>query len=171
VNLQLRGSHPVPILIKGIIRTPEVGDLARQRAEAVRLILTTAAITNPIVLDPTPVQGDPGVEISVDRAYEAGFTGGTSQFQYNVAAHEFGHMIGLPDEYEGPTTGPKFTVMNNYLGLVHRAALLPPAFPSHTSSMMSDGMTLMNWHYVTAWEALGALTRDFLNENEWAIHV
>ena len=80
-------------------------------------------------------------------------------------------MIGLPDEYEDATMGPKLTVKNNYLNLVHRAGLLPPHFPSHTSSMMSDGMTLMNWHYVTAWEALTALTHDFLGHNEWAIHV
>lgn len=171
VNLQLAGSHPVPVVIKGFIRVPEAPDLARQRADAVRVILTTAGIKNPLTVDPVNYSGNPCVEISIDRAYENSFSTGVNQFQYNVAAHEFGHMIGLPDEYEDATMGPKLTVKNNYLNLVHRAGLLPPRFPSHTSSMMSDGMTLMNWHYVTAWEALTALTHDFLGHNEWAIHV
>ncbi len=171
VNLQLTGSHPVPVVVKGFIRVPEAPDLARQRADAVRTILTTAAIKNPVTVDPVSYSGNPSVEITIDRTYENAFATGGNQFQYNVAAHEFGHMIGLPDEYENPTTGPKFVVKTNYLALVGRAGLLPPVFPSHTSSMMSDGMTMMGWHYVTAWEALAALTRDFLNENEWAIHV
>ena len=171
VNLQLPGSHPVPVVIKGFIRVPEAPDLARQRAEAVRAILTTANIKNPLTVDPVSHSGNPCVEISIDRTYESSFTTGENEFQYNVAAHEFGHMIGLPDEYEDATTGAKLTVKNNYLALVHRAGLLPPTFPSHTSSMMSDGMTLMNWHYVTAWEALSALTRNFLDYDEWVIHV
>jgi hypothetical protein len=170
-NLQLAGSHPVPVVIKGFIQPPEAPDLARQRADAVRTILTTAALKNPITVDPVSYSGNASVEISIDRAYEQSFSTGLSQFPYNVAAHEFGHMIGLPDEYENPTVGPKLTVKNNYLALVHRAGLIAPVFPSHTSSMMSDGMTLMSWHYVTAWEALAALTRGFLDENEWAIHV
>ncbi len=171
VNLQLRGSHPIPVVIKGFIRPPEAPDLARQRADAVRTILTTAAIKNPLTVDPVAYGGSPSVEISVDRSYEAAFLTGASQFPYNVAAHEFGHMIGLPDEYEDATTGAKLIVKTNYLRLVHRAGLRPPSFPSHTSSMMSDGMTLMAWHYVTAWDALAVLTHDFLDENEWEIRV
>jgi hypothetical protein len=171
VNLQLPGSHPVPVVIKGFIRVPEAPDLAGQRADAVRTILTTAAIKNPLTVDPVSYSGSPCVEISIDRAYENSFSTGVNQFPYNVAAHEFGHMIGLPDEYEDATTGAKLTVKNNYLALVHRAGLLPPRFPSHTSSMMSDGMTLMTWHYVTAWEALAALTNKFLDPGEWTIHV
>lgn len=171
VNLQLAGSHPIPVVIKGFIHPPEAAGLARQRTDAVRVILTTAAIKNPLTIDPVSYSGNPSVEISLDRSYEAAFLTGASQFPYNVAAHEFGHMIGLPDEYENATAGAKLIVKTNYLRLVHRAGLLPPSFPSHTSSMMSDGMTLMAWHYVTAWDALAALTRDFLDENEWAIHV
>jgi hypothetical protein len=33
------------------------------------------------------------------NAYESGV------FAYNVAVHEFGHMLGLPDEYENPWLG------------------------------------------------------------------
>ena len=170
-NLQLAGSHPVPVILKGFIQVPEAPGLAAQRANAVRTIFTTAGLKNPITVDPVSYSGSPSVEITIDRTYETSFSTGVSQFPYNVAAHEFGHMIGLPDEYEDATTGAKLTVKQNYLALVHRAGLLPPTFPSHTSSMMSDGMTLMNWHYVTAWEALATLTHDFLDEDEWAIHV
>lgn len=95
---------------------------------------------------------------------------GQREFRYNVAVHEFGHMIGLPDEYENPDTGPKLIVKKNYSKLVARAKLLGPTFSSHTSSMMSDGMTTLNWHYVTVWEALGALTGEFLYLSAWAIH-
>ena len=170
-NRQLTGSHPIPVLLKGFANTTEPVQLATRRAEAIRAFLKdTARLKNPIVILPAG-SGKAAVEISIDRAYEQSFITNQQQFQYNVAAHEFGHLIGLPDEYENPDAGSKKIVKDNYLALVHRAGQLAPTFPSHTSSMMSDGMTLMPWHFVTVWDALCYMTREFVDPNEWTIHV
>ncbi len=169
-NRQLPGSHPIPVLLKGFTKLSEPALLGRRRAEAVEGVLRSANLKNPITVLPEVGTGKCAVELRIDRDFEASFALGQREFQYNVAAHEFGHMIGLPDEYENPDAGPKLIVKTNYNRLVARAKLIGPVFPSHTSSMMSDGMTTLNWHYVTAWEALGALTGEFLYLSEWAIH-
>jgi hypothetical protein len=175
----LPGSHPVPILVKGFFTLPEIASLASERAAAVRDLLRGAQINNPVNVEPANGAGKSAVEIRLDRDYEARFTTGQSEFAYNVSAHEFGHMIGLADEYEAAMLGigstaannPKGVVRANYQALCHRAGVTSPVFPSHTSSMMSDGMTLLNWHYVTVWEALATLTRDYTQEAHWVIHM
>jgi hypothetical protein len=171
-NKQTRGSHPVPVLVKGFVKMSEPEALAVRRAQAVQTFLKmTAALKNPVNIAAENGTGKPAVEVSIDHTYEGGFITGEREFQYNVAAHEFGHMIGLPDEYENPDTGAKAIVKKNFQALLHRAGLRGPEFPSHNSSMMSDGMTMMPWHYVTAWEALAYLTRGFLAPGDWTINV
>src|SRR5262245_21109451 len=98
---------------------------------------------------------------------------------YNVAAHEFGHMLGLPDEYENPTGGTnakpedlaKEQVKVRFLQMTGWAQSGAPDFPSHTMSMMSDGPVLMSWHFVTIWEALVRLTWDHIRPEDWTIYV
>lgn len=131
VNRQLPGSHPVPIQIKGFAKPTETSPatLAAARAQAVRTFLTTTRrIPNPIeVLTPVG-SGKAAVEISVDQDFEWSFKRGERPFEYNVAAHEFGHLIGLPDEYENPEGGPgatadaaaKAKVKTNFLALTER---------------------------------------------------
>jgi hypothetical protein len=60
-------------------------------------------------------------------------------------------------------------VKSRFLDLVHTAKLTPPDFPSHTASMMSDGMTVMGFHAVTVWNALCYMTRHFLEPGDWII--
>jgi len=174
-NRQLKGSHPVPVLLKGFANATEAGALAGQRASAVETILTGLNLKNPVTLEAAGA-GKAAVEMKIDRAYEDSFTRDERAFQYNVAAHEYGHMIGLPDEYENPQMGDadvvsraKASVKRDFLALAGQAQVAIPVFPSHTSSMMSDGMTPMIWHYVTAWQALTYLTSQYLEPDEWEI--
>lgn len=178
VRGQMTGAHPVPIQIKGFSKPTETNAvvLAGNRAEAVRAILAQAHLNNPIQVL-APGSGNSRVEISADLDYEWSFKRGERDYDYNVAAHEFGHLLGLPDEYENPEatqganadTLAKAQVKTNYLVLCQRAGVAGPTFPSHTPSMMSDGMTVMQWHMVTVWEALVNMTESYIGAGEWSI--
>jgi hypothetical protein len=174
-NRQLKGSHPIPVLVKGFAKATEAGALAGTRATAVNTALTGLLLKNPVTIE-APGAGKAAVEVKIDRDYEDSFERDERVFAYNVAAHEYGHMVGLPDEYENPqgdaadvNTRAKAIVKTGFLALVGEVGLVPPVFPSHTSSMMSDGMTPMVWHYVTAWQALTYLTSQYLAPDEWEI--
>lgn len=36
---------------------------------------------------------------------------------------------------------------------------------------MSDGMTSMNWHFVTVWDALTFLTAEYIDPESWDVRV
>lgn len=178
VRGQMKGSMPVPLQIKGYSKPSETdaARIAGDRATAVQAILTTATFPNPIKVVAAG-SGQARVEIWPDLDYEWSFKRGEKTYDYNVGAHEFGHLLGLPDEYENPVAGAKkdpdndakATVKTNFLKLCGDAGVRPPTFPSHTPSMMSDGMTIMQWHMVTVWEALANMTSAYIDPSEWTI--
>lgn len=96
---------------------------------------------------------------------------------YNVMAHEFGHMIGLPDEYENPIFNPKASTADNAkvvhknstLKLAELAHIAFAAFGPYTESIMSRGSTVQRHHFITIWEALVAMTKNYIAPDEWVI--
>ncbi|MEZ5610972.1 MAG: DUF4157 domain-containing protein [Rhodocyclaceae bacterium] len=147
-------------------------DLSERRAVAVRTFLSGLGVPQPIgVLGHGPVgtAGDVAnrrADISVDHAFEASYTSN----RYSVGEHEFGHMLGLPDEYQNNTTGLLGTQQTLYSGLVTAAGVPGPAvWGVRTSSQMSNGIDVLPRHYVTLWEALGRMTTPDIKQNEWAI--
>jgi hypothetical protein len=95
---------------------------------------------------------------------------------YNVMAHEFGHMIGLPDEYEKVqrTTGStadnaKAIHKDGTLALAQKCRIAYAIFGAFTESIMSRGTTVMKCHYITVWQALTMMTKDFVEEDDWDI--
>jgi hypothetical protein len=90
--------------------------------------------------------------------------GATGQSHHNIFSHEFGHMIGLPDEYDNETdlgTGPGTRQAGN-VELMNKYGLDHPEWAKHTQSLMSDGTQLFKRHFVTVWEALERMTAKLL---------
>lgn len=152
--------------------------LSQQRADSVRAVLQSAGIRQPVRSVGTGQTGAPNdpanrkVNISVDHVFETTYASN----RYSVSEHEFGHMIGLPDEYSnagppGPTlaANPLGNVQANYSGLLTTAGLTVPTFGQDTSSQMSAGVDVLPRHYLTLWEALGRMTTPDLMQGDWSI--
>jgi outer membrane protein OmpA-like peptidoglycan-associated protein len=146
--------------------------LAERRGNAVRDILVTLGVPQPIAVTNRGPVGTPDdaanrkVDIAVDRTFETTYASN----RYSVAEHEFGHLLGLPDEYQNNTTGRLGTAQTNYMALVTGAGVQGPAvWGVHTSSVMSAGVDVLPRHYVTLWEALGRMTAPDIAQNEWEI--
>jgi len=91
-----------------------------------------------------------GVQLRTEAA-ERSFLAESNNFP--IAAHEFGHQLGLPDEYEAP-----HPVINNF-ARGHQIAV--PAFEKNTSSLMSMGDHFLPFHYVPVVAALEKMLADF----------
>lgn len=79
---------------------------------------------------------------------------------YVVSAHEFGHMLGIPDEYLSYDTYQNATIRNSQplWDLLCDAHVPPVAHRdwrnAFNESMMSVGTTIYKAHAVTIWDAL-----------------
>lgn len=147
-------------------------DLSDRRAVAVRNFLAALGVPQPIgVLGHGPV-GAAGAaanrkaDITVDHAFETTYRSN----RYSVGEHEFGHMLGLPDEYQNNTTGTLGAQQTLYSGLVTAAGAQGPAvWGVDTASQMSAGVDVLPRHYVTLWEALGRMTSPDISQAEWKL--
>lgn len=104
---------------------------------------------------------------------------GNWKFPYRVADHEFGHCIGLPDEYT--LYSPDAVIAGSHAAwqtLCLNAGVVANPIPGrlgdslHNSSIMSYGWVTCACHYVTIWEALTAMTAGHpynIAANEWVI--
>jgi outer membrane protein OmpA-like peptidoglycan-associated protein len=165
----------VPINIDGFA-SPEGNpadntDLSRRRAEHVANVLRGTGMRQPLRVTPRGPVGAPNeaasrrVDVVVDTAFEATYASN----RYSVSEHEFGHMLGNPDEYSNTTTGPLAGVQTRYDGLVSSAGLSAVTYGQNTSSQMSAGVDVLPRHYVTLWEALGRMTSPTLAQADWSL--
>ena len=136
-------------------------------------LLRAQGIPQPIVVTSHGAVGAPfdagnrKVEIKPSRTFET--TYGTNRF--SSAEHEFGHAIGLPDEYTNYAAGTHLgDKQQAFIDLAARAGVAPPdRWGDYTSSQMSAGVDVLPRHYLTIWEALGAMTDPYITRDQWKI--
>ncbi|HEX3448847.1 MAG TPA: hypothetical protein VHS97_11370 [Isosphaeraceae bacterium] len=78
------------------------------------------------------------------------------KYIYPIAAHEFGHMLGLPDEYhlsEKESSGQQ-GMHENYYHLCDKFHVPRPPRNTTSMSMMAGGNQLLRSHYVTLAQAV-----------------
>lgn len=146
--------------------------LSLQRAEAVATELRNTGVPQPLVVSGRGPVGAPNeaanrkVEIAPSTSFETTY----ATNRYSVAEHEFGHALGLPDEYVNRTSGALGTKQTAFVNLARQAGVAPPdRWGDTTSSQMSAGVDVLPRHYLTIWEALGQMTSPDITRNEWSI--
>ena len=176
----MRAKNPsdplIPIRINGFASSE--GPLARNdklaedRANAVADALLAAGVPQPLVIvgsGPIGAPNDAGNR-KVDIAPSTTFEGAYASNRYSVAEHEFGHTLGLPDEYVNITTGKKGARQTAIDTLATAAGVAKPdRWGDTTASQMSGGVDVLPRHYLTLWEALAQMTSPDITRNEWTI--
>ncbi len=97
--------------------------------------------------------------------------------QYNIVAHEYGHMIGLPDEYNAGGEIKKDGDLRSNAYAIHCSATNKLALSAgqqwewnkRTMSLMSIGNELRARHLITIWEAVTVATANFTKPQDWTI--
>jgi outer membrane protein OmpA-like peptidoglycan-associated protein len=112
-------------------------------------------------------EGETGAAPDDPAARVVTITVGTFESDQTTVAHEFGHMIGLDDEYPtrdparpgAPATARPVGARPDHSALAER--LIPgqrPIRAHHDESILSNGQEVRPHHYVTFLEALGTIT-------------
>jgi outer membrane protein OmpA-like peptidoglycan-associated protein len=176
MNAKNPSDPPIPITISGfassegpLLRNEK---LAEDRANAVADVLRAAGVPQPLVVVKMGPVGAPDdaanrkVEIVPSTTFEATYASN----RFSAGEHEFGHAIGLPDEYKNITTGKLGAKQTAFVNLAQAAGVAAPdRWGDMTSSLMSSGVDVLPRHYLTLWEALGQMTSPDITRNEWSI--
>lgn len=139
--------------------------LSEERVKNVQNHLKSAGLTNHNYV--TTAVGDTGAsrswrwrKVSVEAKVPPGFTN-----MQDVTPHEFGHMLGLDDEYVYSRAGRRI----DHYGLVRKAfgrkfaELVGRQDDTDSASIMQGGNEVRIHHYVTIWDALVQTTRRKAN--------
>ena len=168
LNSAYPSAPAIPIEINGYLGDGDsLGEeLAKRRADAVALVLANAGVLQP--LRPKGFNDPQGRQVSI----VVNNTPSNTNLR-RVSDHEFGHILGLPDEYaaqgdERESEGHKHAE-EKFKQLVSSAGVAEPAMGKDTSSIMSVGVDVLPAHYVTIKEALGKMTSKHIGESEWQI--
>ncbi|MBD2189328.1 DUF4157 domain-containing protein [Pseudanabaena sp. FACHB-723] len=196
-------AHLHPLSIDVTLGSREGTGLIGSRKFAVDKVLSDSGVQQP-----TTAKQAMGV-IGSSAKLEAPDTPNTlTQYEQNwsriTAAHEFGHMIGLLDEYcpavspdlllkmvnEGKIANTETTLsgyaqgkkgqnesqQTGYSKLLDKTGLETPTWArpeanqdEKSTSLMSGGFEVLKQHYVTLWEALTVMTKDFVPDTNWKL--
>jgi len=140
-----------------------------------RLDLAQIVTGNPQALSKAAMSSQSGRPVAMESSMLGHQIEGVT-VQYNIVAHEYGHMIGLPDEYNsGGAIGGKDIKADAYA--IHcqatdRLALragLAWRWNEKTDSLMSTGNVVHGRHLITVWEAVTVATQRLTTPAMWSI--
>jgi len=99
------------------------------------------------------------------------------EYNYRVCDHEFGHCLGLPDEYTlYPKGGPLEHAHARWRELCISLNIEPNPYAQEGRNVFNESIMSAGWrvdpcHLVTIWDALGKLTEDHgVRALDWSIH-
>ena len=144
-------------------------DLSRRRAESVAASVRSGGGTIVHNLNVIP-KGEEGAGAeAVWRRVDIEIPDLPATFKndYDVASHEFGHEIGLHDEYPNAARAAHYELVEEAFG--ERVAKTFTSREARSGSLMSSGLDVRPYHYVTFWEALGRVTSPTLTRSDWKI--
>lgn len=168
LNSAYPSAPAIPIEINGYLGDGDSKgeELAQQRAEAVALVLASTGVLQPLRSKGFNDFSGRRVDIVVNN------TPNTTNMR-RVSDHEFGHMLGLPDEYEAHgderESDAHKKAETQFEQLVSSSGVSKPAMGKDTSSLMSVGVDVLPAHYVTIKEVLGKMTSKYISDSEWQI--
>lgn len=157
----------IPLRLKGFrLKNEEVG-LSKRRAEALAEAIRAAKPpwqkgdkdNEPLIIKDGGVQkGAPLVHIKVGgrRSVMKKVDLLESVSAFPIAAHEFGHMLGLSDEYE-----PADRAARLHIQAANTIGIKAPEFGKNTASMMSMGDRFLPFHYITLREAVLEMIKKY----------
>ena len=143
--------------------------------------------TYPVITDPVKTRAKLKLPFSAHKATAAvsmwldddvDRTDASWDYPYCVAVHEFGHCLGLPDEYiTYPADWTIAGAHDKWKALCTAATddsgasllLKMPPYPVKQLSIMSMGTTTTACHYVTIWDALVKATATQVSAADWHI--
>lgn len=145
----------VPAIGLGIEATSSNAKLAAERAKTVKDALVAGGVAAPHSITVTSKTG------MVRRAVFHPTIDPAWRNVQDITAHEFGHMLGLDDEYATAATKKgagietyarvKQAMGQKYADLTQRAGI-------DSASVMDGGSDVRVTHYITMWEVLGRIT-------------
>ncbi|RVT82812.1 hypothetical protein DXV76_16395 [Rhodobacteraceae bacterium CCMM004] len=158
------GQKRVPLEVTGYRNSSETRALSLQRAQNVAAIVRASGNFDPQLV--AAVDGGSkfsGHRYAVIRPLSLPQI--IAKVDYRAAIHEFGHCLGLPDEYR---LYPGLSVEGShdaYDALCRDNRLSHPPYPAKHDSIMSTGSRLYRCHYVTILDCLKRVSGD----DDWSI--
>jgi hypothetical protein len=140
----------------GVVGYAPGSTLAAERGAAAAAAVKNAGLAGPHVLTPAGRKDKAaGSKASFEPKVEAGYKN-----QQDVTAHEFGHMLGLDDEYDvGGNKGKGIETYDRVkTALGGKWADLTNLAGIDSESVMDGGSDVRIHHYITLWDVLGKLT-------------
>jgi hypothetical protein len=175
LSLRIKSGPPsrplVPIVVKAHFNTRNGTTAGRvaKKTRAIRDKLISFHVRNPVGIDHLNNLdlADAGfIELICDLSFETTFD---DKMWMNIFAHEYGHMLGLPDEYDAmPAASDKSSkaIGLNRFGAMCEVHKIPaPVMGAMTSSMMCKGRDILPCHMLPALEAITTIT----NKSGWTV--